>query len=210
MRFYWSVYHLTLSLMWMLVKYSEGTWKSKKNSSIYYWRAKMNWSSLQVKSNELIPMSCGRHGAEAQGDANLGYRFLQTEIILRCTKREHWLEINIWHKKASYSGELRLSPSVVRSLPKARWTIPGSVSAARMNVSSPIIPNWSVTIPKGMFVTLPIKDVNKCQVWLSVFNGRGCYIFWSINFHEFSSRCRFVRFFFFSKEQILVRDIIVN
>lgn len=49
----------------------------------------MNWSSLQVKSNEPLPMSCGRHGAEAQGDANLGYRFLQTEIILMCTKREH-------------------------------------------------------------------------------------------------------------------------
>lgn len=56
---------------------------------------------------------------------------------------------------SSYSGEFKLSPSVVRSLPSARWTIPGSVSAARINVSRPIMPNWSVTIPEGMFVTRP-------------------------------------------------------
>lgn len=55
----------------------------------------------------------------------------------------------------SYSGELRLRPSVVRSEPSARWTMPGSVSAARMNVNKPIIPNWSVTIPTGMLVTRP-------------------------------------------------------
>lgn len=55
----------------------------------------------------------------------------------------------------SYSGELRLRPSVVRSEPRARWTMPGSVSAARMNVNKPIIPNWSVTIPTGMLVTRP-------------------------------------------------------
>ncbi len=55
----------------------------------------------------------------------------------------------------SYSGELRLRPSVVRSEPSARWTMPGSVSAARMNVSKPIIPNWSVTMPTGMLVTRP-------------------------------------------------------
>lgn len=68
--------------------------------------------------------------------------------------------------EVSYSGELRLSPSVVRSLPNARWTIPGSVSAARMKASSPIIPNWSVTIPEGMFVTLPVKEYG---------NNRDCY-----------------------------------
>jgi hypothetical protein len=41
--------------------------------------------------------------------------------------------------------------------------MPGSVSAARINVSKPIIPNWSVTIPPGMFVTRP-TDVEKCTV----------------------------------------------
>lgn len=55
----------------------------------------------------------------------------------------------------SYSGELRLRPSVVRSEPRARWTMPGSVSAARMNVRRPIIPNWSVTMPTGILVTRP-------------------------------------------------------
>lgn len=58
-------------------------------------------------------------------------------------------------EQLTYSGEFKLSPSVVRSLPRARWTIPGSVSAARINVSRPIMPNWSVTIPEGMFVTRP-------------------------------------------------------
>lgn len=60
----------------------------------------------------------------------------------------------------SYSGELRLRPSVVRSEPSARWTIPGSVSAARINVNKPIIPNWSVTMPTGMLVTRPV-DVSQ-------------------------------------------------
>lgn len=58
-------------------------------------------------------------------------------------------------EQLTYSGEFKLSPSVVRSLPRARWTIPGSVSAARINVNRPIMPNWSVTIPEGMFVTRP-------------------------------------------------------
>lgn len=58
-------------------------------------------------------------------------------------------------ERPTYSGEFKLSPSVVRSLPSARWTIPGSVSAARINVNRPIMPNWSVTIPEGMFVTRP-------------------------------------------------------
>ncbi len=66
-------------------------------------------------------MSCGRHGAEAQGDANLGYRFLQTEIKLMCVLKENIDKKSIsGTRKYSYSGELRLSPSVVRSLPKAR------------------------------------------------------------------------------------------
>lgn len=59
---------------------------------------------------------------------------------------------------ASYSGEFKLSPSVVRSLPSARCTIPGSVSAARINVRRPTMPNWSVTIPEGMFVTRPAAE----------------------------------------------------
>ena len=50
-----------------------------------------------------------------------------------------------------------MRPSVVRSVPSARDTRFGSVSAARMNVSRPIIPNWSVTIVAGMFVTIPDK-----------------------------------------------------
>lgn len=67
------------------------------------------------------------------------------------------LIVEEWHKEMSwaYSGELRLRPSVVRSLPNAKCTIPRSVSAARINVNRPIIPNWSVTIPDGMFVTRP-------------------------------------------------------
>ncbi|TNN46660.1 hypothetical protein EYF80_043129 [Liparis tanakae] len=55
-------------------------------------------------------------------------------------------------------SELRLRPSVVRSEPSARCTMPGSVSAARMNVSRPIIPNWSVTMPMGMLVTRPATE----------------------------------------------------
>lgn len=42
--------------------------------------------------------------------------------------------------------------------------MPGSVSAARMNVSSPIMPNWSVTIPEGMFVTRPVTTAAAEQV----------------------------------------------
>lgn len=42
--------------------------------------------------------------------------------------------------------------------------MPGSVSAARMNVSSPIMPNWSVTIPEGMFVTRPVTTAAAGQV----------------------------------------------
>ena len=57
------------------------------------------------------------------------------------------------------TSELRLRPSVVKSVPSARDTKFGSVSAARMKVSSPIIPNWSVTIVAGMFVTIP-EDKN--------------------------------------------------
>lgn len=55
----------------------------------------------------------------------------------------------MWKKreKETYSGEFRLRPNVVKSLPNARCTIPGSVSAALINVNRPIIPNWSVTIP---------------------------------------------------------------
>lgn len=73
------------------------------------------------------------------------------------------LQRNIETGQPSYSGELRLSPSVVRSLPSAKCTMPGSVSAARIKVSKPIIPNWSVTIPPGMFVTRP-TDVGKSTV----------------------------------------------
>lgn len=65
------------------------------------------------------------------------------------------LYTNIEEKKKTYSGEFRLRPNVVKSLPNARCTIPGSVSAALINVNRPIIPNWSVTIPWGMLVTRP-------------------------------------------------------
>lgn len=34
----------------------------------------------------------------------------------------------------------------------------GSASAALMNVKRPTMPNWSVTIPGGMFVTRPIQN----------------------------------------------------
>ena len=54
------------------------------------------------------------------------------------------------------SGEFRFSPKVVRSMPGASATRLGSVSAARMNVSKPTIPNWSVTMPPGIFDTVPV------------------------------------------------------
>lgn len=72
-------------------------------------------------------------------------RNLQVGIIYECGRKE----------KKTYSGEFRLRPNVVKSLPNARCTIPGSVSAALINVNRPIIPNWSVTIPWGMLVTRP-------------------------------------------------------
>ena len=55
----------------------------------------------------------------------------------------------------TYSGELRLSPNVVRSMPGANARRLESVSAARINVKSPTIPNWSFTIPCGMLDTVP-------------------------------------------------------
>lgn len=187
-------------------------------------------------------MSWGRHGDEAQGEANLGYKFLSgkescSEIFLttmnsenrtitnwqnnqnsnRCTaiqntvKRKETspvetfrIKMITWHnskiffikhgahahkptktlkitlstqERLSYSGEFKLSPSVVRSLPSARWTIPGSVSAARINVNRPIMPNWSVTIPEGMFVTRPaavaagwfrVQHAAETRLWCTV------------------------------------------
>ena len=55
----------------------------------------------------------------------------------------------------TYSGELRLRPNVVRSLPSANCTRLESVSAALMNVNNPTMPNGSVTMPAGMLVILP-------------------------------------------------------
>lgn len=48
-----------------------------------------------------------------------------------------------------------MSPSVVKSIPGANATRLWSLSAARINVSNPTIPNWSITIPDGIFVTVP-------------------------------------------------------
>ena len=64
-------------------------------------------------------MSCGLHGVSAQGPPKVGYRL---------------------------TSELRLSPNVVKSAPNAKDTKFGSVSAARMKVKRPIMPNWSVTM----------------------------------------------------------------
>ena len=47
----------------------------------------------------------------------------------------------------------------MRSMPGARATRFGSVSAARMNVNRPTIPNWSPTIPAGMFEMVPKNEV---------------------------------------------------
>ena len=55
----------------------------------------------------------------------------------------------------TYSGEFRLRPNVVRSIPGANATKFGSFSAALMKVNKPTIPNWSATIPAGMFDTIP-------------------------------------------------------
>ena len=73
-------------------------------------------------------MSCGLQGVSAQGPPKVGKRL---------------------------TSELRLRPSVVRSAPRARDTRLGSVSAALMNVSRPIIPNWSTTMLAGILVTNP-------------------------------------------------------
>lgn len=73
-------------------------------------------------------ISWGRHGVSAQGPPKVGKRL---------------------------TSELRLSPRVVRSAPRARLTKLGSVSAARIKVRSPIIPNWSTTMLGGIFVTNP-------------------------------------------------------
>ena len=62
-------------------------------------------------------------------------------------------------KKGISRTWLRLRPSEVRSAPSAKDTRCWSVSAARINVSSPIIPNWSVTIEGGMLVTVPSGNV---------------------------------------------------
>lgn len=47
----------------------------------------------------------------------------------------------------------------VHYLPRASETRFGSVSAPRMNVNNPIIPNWSCTIPGGMD-TVAVKNKN--------------------------------------------------
>ena len=86
------------------------------------------------------PISCGLHGVSAQGPPNVGYRL---------------------------TSELRLSPSVVKSAPNAKETRFGSVSAARMKVNRPIMPNWSVTMDVGMLVTKPDG-----LVWIP---RRGCW-----------------------------------
>lgn len=54
-----------------------------------------------------------------------------------------------------FSGELRLSPRAVRSVPSANDTKFWSDSAARMNVNSPTMPNWFAIMLSGIFVTLP-------------------------------------------------------
>lgn len=59
-------------------------------------------------------MSCGRHGCSAHGPPKVGYKL---------------------------SDELRFRPRAVRSWPNANDTRSGSVSAARMNVNKPTIPN---------------------------------------------------------------------
>lgn len=53
----------------------------------------------------------------------------------------------------------------MRSVPRDSVTRLGSVSAARMNVSRPTMPNWLFTMVAGMFVTLPriYKNVIKYQ-----------------------------------------------
>ena len=63
----------------------------------------------------------------------------------------------MWFKtdSSTHSGELRFKPNVVRSIPGAKATRLGSVSAALINVNKPTIPNWSATIPGGMLVTRP-------------------------------------------------------
>ncbi len=53
---------------------------------------------------------------------------------------KNYFELNLLSEH-TYSGELRFKPKVVRSMPGANATKLGSVSAARINVNSPTIPN---------------------------------------------------------------------
>ena len=62
---------------------------------------------------------------------------------------------DIWLNHETYSGEFKLRPSVVRSIPGAKATILESCSAALMKDNRPTIPNWSMTIPFGMFDIVP-------------------------------------------------------
>lgn len=80
--------------------------------------------------------------------------------------------------ESTHSGEFKLRPSVVRSLPSAKCTMPGSVSAARMNVNRPIMPNWSVTMPGGMFVTRPAAKQRRPKPIIV------CFLLKTIHFQE--------------------------
>lgn len=101
----------------------------------------MSWGLQRVKtkiccifSSNLIKMNCTHlAGPSENGPPKLWYRF---------------------------SMEFRLRPNAVRSCPIANETRFGSLSAALMNVSNPIIPNWLLTIVGGMFVTRPFGSVS--------------------------------------------------
>ena len=103
-------------------------------------------------------MSCGRQGESAHGDWNVLYRFLKIEIFvsIRAVNENvngktsihtaEYEQISVYLKYIyciafTHSGELRFKPSVVKSIPGAKATRLGSISAVRINVNRPTMPN---------------------------------------------------------------------
>ena len=84
----------------------------------------------------------------------------------------------------AYSCELRLRPNVVRSMPGARGVNDWSISFDdRMNASRPTMPNWSTTMPGGMFVTRPVTTRSSLYIQVYYSNLRISMMF-GIDFRE--------------------------
>lgn len=74
---------------WLSTLKEHGSLKNKHPIAFITEEPKWIGHLYRLSQTNPLPMSCGRHGAEAQGDANLGYRFLQTEIKWMCVLKEN-------------------------------------------------------------------------------------------------------------------------